>query len=509
VSHAVAAMFLLTVFWTTTVCAQAGPEAGESLNFRSLLFDSGISEQQLETFDDWDGNITDEQASTLSKILFRLSQLEQGEIHADAKPFNGSSKIGDLVELNGTVVAARSQALPSEVPGDLAKTSLKLCEVELAGGQRLTALSSRVPKDWARRANGALLEAPIRVRGVVLQSATAEKESRPLIVAHRIEWYPTAHVPSGIAWLSAHGVDAALFDDIRQNQPFAKPNESLESAAFYATLTTLAADGGDEVARLAAEAIRDAAEFWEETASEATQRLSEISPKLATASPQQRKLLEREATNLRRQQTIAARVQAKAELGLSSVWPIYLDPEWSMGRFFLIEGVARRAVRVVVDEPSSAEAVRRLSRSGGDAPKLREYYELDVFTSDSQNQPVVWCVARLPKGFPTGDAIREPVRVAGVFFKRWAYARRTSGDLADKKRLPERLAPPLLLAAETQWLPTAAPSRADRRGLWLGLAFAAALAMLWIVLARVARRDRLARRRQMRYDASLDPIAEP
>jgi hypothetical protein len=212
---------------------------------------------------------------------------------------------------------------------------------------------------------------------------------------------------------------------------------------------------------------------------------------------------------LRRQTAIADRVAQRAEQGLSSVWPMFLAPEESMGELFLIEGTARRAVRIVVDDASAADAVRRLARREHAATPLREYYEVDVFTTDSQNQPVICCAARLPAGFPEGDVIREPIRMAGVFFKRWAYARRPAADPAAAEKLPERLAAPLMLAAELQWLRPVETSAPVDRGLGAGIALAAALAVVWAFLARVARRDRLARQRRARYDAPLDQFSDP
>ena len=188
---------------------------------------------------------------------------------------------------------------------------------------------------------------------------------------------------------------------------------------------------------------------------------------------------------------MAAYVQKRAAIGLSSVGPMFNEPADSVGKFFVIEGIARRAVRIVVDDPSQATAA-------GAAAPLTHYYELDVFPTDAQNNPVICCVARLPEGFPTGDMIREPVRVSGIFFKKWAYARRPDHGAVDSKA-PARVAPPLMLAAEPQWLPASAPVRGDR-GVWAGIGILAASVVVAIILFRTARRDRLARRQSARYD---------
>jgi hypothetical protein len=181
---------------------------------------------------------------------------------------------------------------------------------------------------------------------------------------------------------------------------------------------------------------------------------------------------------------------------------MFNEPVESVGQFFVIEGIARRAVRIVVGDGESSS----LASAKGPAP-LTHYYELDVFPTDAQNNPVICCVARLPEGFPTGDLIREPVRVSGIFFKKWAYARRPDHGVADAT-VPTRVAPPLMLAAEPEWLPATMPVRSDR-GLWAGIGILAASVAVALLLFRTARRDRLARRQLARYDGPLDDLLEP
>jgi hypothetical protein len=156
-------------------------------------------------------------------------------------------------------------------------------------------------------------------------------------------------------------------------------------------------------------------------------------------------------------------------------------------------------MRIVIEEP--------LSKSDSNVSAIGAYYELDVFTTDVQNPLAVCCVARLPDGFPTGEVINEPVRVAGVFFKKWAYLARTD-DTADNDRGSRRLTPPILIAAEPGWLRIKDKGVASQRGLWGGLAFLGLVTILWVVLARVARRDRLAYGRQARYDSRLPDLPE-
>jgi len=112
----------------------------------------------------------------------------------------------------------------------------------------------------------------------------------------------------------------------------------------------------------------------------------------------------------------------------------------------------------------------------------------------AQNLPIVCCVGRLPEGFPTGDEIREPVRLSCLFFKSWRYrSRKLVAASGETSRQRQRYNPvPLVLGNMPTWLQASA-KRDSRWALWGGLAFLGALASLWISLSWLARRDRRAR----------------
>ncbi|HEY1068368.1 MAG TPA: hypothetical protein VGE52_19755, partial [Pirellulales bacterium] len=93
-----------------------------------------------------------------------------------------------------------------------------------------------------------------------------------------------------------------------------------------------------------------------------------------------------------------------------SVVPLFLTPETQEGRLVRLEGVCRRALKIQVTDQ---EIVSRLG--------LKEYFEMWLFTEDSQEFPIVCIVHRLPRGIPEGDDICEMVRVRGVFLKTWTF----------------------------------------------------------------------------------------
>jgi hypothetical protein len=129
---------------------------------------------------------------------------------------------------------------------------------------------------------------------------------------------------------------------------------------------------------------------------------------------------------------------------------------------------------------------------------------MEVFTSDSQNLPVVCCVSRLPEEFPEGDKIREPVRVEGVFFKSWRYRTRKNVAEPGETDRQQRMYTPVVVAGEPIWLPAATGGQSIW-GLWGGIGFLAVLVLFWFTRIRLANRRR--RRRTATQPARLDDMS--
>jgi hypothetical protein len=455
---AAAAMFGAVAFVAATVRPAA---AQQQSDFAALLADAGVDLEVLASLADAGGELTTEQLNVVDQVLFRLDQFERGQIAgAEAARLGDSEEkiqphAGELLRMEGVVTG---QSEISRQAGAEA-AALWRYELELSPHEVVTVISAHAPRLWSRRPS---LHEPVQVI-CVWAGFPASRPTRPVVLVNRLRWYPTTDVPTGVAWLAANGFDAALLDDVRPVSGFGKPHESRENEAFYAGLAAVRRGDAADLRRLANEEVVGSVKRWREKAS---------TTPAVDGTPS-------------REARIAAAVERSARRGVSSVGPMYLAPAETMGRLVLIEGVARRAVRVAVDDETD----------GGD---LEEYYELDLFTPDSENLPVICCAVSLPAGFPTGDRINEPLRVAGVFLKRWAYLGRP--DTADGEG-PERIAAPLVLAAEPQWLRSAEATPDGRRGLWIGIAFVGALALIWLAVALTARSDRLARLRRTGYDA--------
>jgi hypothetical protein len=157
-----------------------------------------------------------------------------------------------------------------------------------------------------------------------------------------------------------------------------------------------------------------------------------------------------------------------------SVVPLFDEPARQRGRLVCLSGTAGRVVRVPLDDPEAA------SRFG-----LDHYFEIDLFTADSQNNPLVVCVPDLPKGMPTGDAAgyREPVEVAGVFFKVWRYPAlpRDGGSQADAGAKAVTQRAPLVIGQTPVWH-VKKPPRVSMTSVVAGVLLALVLIGVWLLL---------------------------
>jgi hypothetical protein len=203
------------------------------------------------------------------------------------------------------------------------------------------------------------------------------------------------------------------------------------------------------------------------------------------------------------QKQLAREVVRRAEQGRYSAALLFNDPQPQIGRLFVFEGIARRAVRVEVSPESKDGGATVYYPYGFD-----HYYELEVFTDDSQNYPLVFCVRELPAGFPTGGELHVPVRVAGFFFKDWLYRTRGGGqgrDAAQTAGGGERAQyAPLLIGPAPIVLATPQDGAAGGRYVLGGL-FLLALAGILATAVWFARDERRFRRRTPAAEFSLPP----
>jgi len=177
--------------------------------------------------------------------------------------------------------------------------------------------------------------------------------------------------------------------------------------------------------------------------------------------------------------------QAEADLhgqgqAACSVVPLFNQADDQLGRLVVLEGVVRRAIRIVVDQP---DIVARLG--------IDHYYEMDLFTDDSQGNPLVFCVRELPDGMPPGDSgpYAYRVRVAGFFFKTWAYHSSEALE-SDRSGTPARQLAPLLIGRQPRLCPEPVPQfDLVGRGVLIGL-FVFGMGAAWWAILRMNRSKR-------------------
>lgn len=169
-----------------------------------------------------------------------------------------------------------------------------------------------------------------------------------------------------------------------------------------------------------------------------------------------------------------------------SVVPLFNEPERHHGMLVELEGTARRAERIDVHDPDI------VARFGID-----HYYQIALFTQDSQGNPLWFCVRELPEGMPLGaDAeYSEHVRVAAFFFKTWAYRRgKMPEEISAAETGPWQLAP-LLIGSRAVWYPPVVPRPNPYIGIIAGGLFVLTLVGVWIAAWQYSRGDREFHRR--------------
>jgi hypothetical protein len=91
--------------------------------------------------------------------------------------------------------------------------------------------------------------------------------------------------------------------------------------------------------------------------------------------------------------------------------PLFVEPSLHRGELLRLRGVAVRIQRVSV---ADAATQKLLSQD--------HYFQVDLFTSDSQDNPLVACVTELPEGLAAGNSmIRQPIELSAYFYKLWQY----------------------------------------------------------------------------------------
>jgi len=492
----------IVVVWMVVITLWVGPvacAAEPTDGFRDILKLSGVQLTSLAQIahktepaeSDW---------PVLLNVLYRLKQIRHEktlwqQATADPTPWlaDSPSFLGRLAEVSGKVFDCERVPLPKrlaklhELP-TLFRCRFRFSESDIHG----IVYTRQRPAHWENKKS---LDEPIRFRGVILKTIAQDKSDTVLLLTNHVQWFPIQNAPTGQLLLARHGRDASLLDEVRHRRPFVKSQVSREGEAFYTCLAMLGKIDLAELTQQANQSVERSAEKWQEIQTETIKQLAILQRQTAEAKgAAEKKELQQQTAAARQRAAMADLILQRAATGRSSVAPLLVQPEKETGQLVLVEGIARRVVRIVVDSKSASEI----------PGALEAYYEIEVFTPHSnklRNLPVVCCVAELPDGFPQGDEIREPVRLAGMFFKSWVYTTRQPSQAFETAGGRQRVFAPIVLGRQPVWLQDSSTNPKNPWAIWGGVAFLLGLAILGVALARLARRDRLSWKATLRREA--------
>jgi hypothetical protein len=258
-------------------------------------------------------------------------------------------------------------------------------------------------------------------------------EDPPLLVfaAPRLAWYPDN-------LLGQLGMDVGLLDTV-QNQ---KPIVAEDREAFYQMLAAAGRAKPGQLLRQAEEDLPKTPDDWRWT-----NRQNEIQ---------------------------------------YSVVPLFNEAATQQGRLVELLGAARRVEEIHLDKVQDADIIARFG--------FDHYYQVALFTDESQGNPLWFCVLELPEGMPYGNLPHygETVRIAGFFFKTWSYAvpkladpSLTAGDPKTHRQLA-----PLLIGRSLTWYRVSKPADNAFSGTVVGGLLLLVMVVVWLAAWQTRRRER-------------------
>ncbi len=504
---------------TATKPSTTEPATGLPESPRELLELYGVDESHFNKLRDGEPLSAAEEEIIL-KVIFRVRDFSPANTAQWLRPDVGFDRLlsepsehrGELFPLVGRVLESEAANPPAEVVDRYQIRQYYRCRVQLAAdGPPAVVITSRVPKPL--RAPGPL-EERVSAAGLFLKVAQEGDQPPALVfVAPRLAWHPdrlnaSEGVNLGMTILGDLGMDVGQLDLVKNQSRITK----LEREAFYQMLSAVGKAGANQLIRQAQENLPQRTKAWNQEIATLGSEVERLRTQLAsdTVSADQREQLRREADRKHKQRLIAELCVQAAKQGKYSVFPLFNQADTQHGQLVVLEGNVRRAMLVQVGTSGARHDgnLDILQRMGID-----HYYELEMFTEDSENNPIVFCVRELPKGFPAGERINEMVRVAGFFFKSWAYYTQQPGDFGPDGRLQKKqqLAP-LLIGKAPIWLQSSATPRNPYLGLMAGGLFIVALIGVWLTIWRYTRADQefhartIASRYEMAEGVSLNEL---
>ncbi|MHB1035608.1 MAG: hypothetical protein ACYC35_03010 [Pirellulales bacterium] len=458
----------LAIILVSLGAAEPAKTSDARTDSRTLLALAGIGEDQF-------GKLTDGQPldagqrEILLRIMYRVRNLATGQIERWTRGATREELLrrpaasrGNFFRLSGRVVAVSVETLPGDLAERFEMPRYYRCDLVTGEAREPSVVfTPTVPRAWAI---GKPIDERVGGFGLFLKLGPPQgNRPQPMFVAERIAWYPA----TGLGDL---GMDVGLFDEVRDGAPIL----ARERECFY---QLLAAVGRANPRGLLDRAERDLAQRGQDL----LRRRKELAAE-GPLDPRGRKELAEIQRELRR-----------IDAGQCDVAPLFNEPGSQHGRLVTLRGAIRRAIPVYIEDRETIERVG-----------IDHYYQLEMFTDDSQGYPLIVCVRQLPPSMPTGAELSEEIRVAAFFFKQWSYRGETQGTTAGAKPAPRRLAP-LLIGLEPVWYRRPPAATNPYAAAIAGGLFILALAGLWLVLWRSGRGDRRFRDRFLPGNRAPEP----
>lgn len=395
------------------------------------------------------------ETDTVLRILFKLRRFPAFDMQRwaiDVAPLlktieQADKHRGSIFRLRGRVVVVEPYRPSADESQRYEMPQYFRCHLLLdSSSQMVDIYTENVPAEWQK---GARPGAPGGALGVFLKFAKEKDQPTSLVfVAPRLAWYPDDLLSGAL------GMDYGLLDDLQNQKDLGvQQREAIDREAFYQMLAAVGRAKPGELLRQADADLPKIREGWRWTNRE-------------------------------------GRLQY-------SVVPLFNEPATQVGRLVALSGAARRVVKVSVDNPET------VARFGFD-----HYFQVSLFTDDSQGNPLTFCVRELPKGMPYGNQPHygESVRIVGFFYMTWSYGVQTMTDpaLTPDPKTHHQLSP-LLIGQSLVWYPVAKPADSTfSTAIIIGLVVVV-MVIVWAVAWRSRRRERQWVEHAIGATPTLDP----
>jgi hypothetical protein len=368
---------------------------------------------------------------TLWRVLFRLrafasADIERWALSGDelaAAVRQPEKSRGTIFRLDGRVTDVEPIRPPSEAVQRYELARYFRCRLELGSPPELADVyTENVPAEWQK---GARPNVSGGARGVFLKCA--EKiGGRPLLIfaARRLAWYPDTP-------LGRLDMDVGLLDSAQARKPFNQHSPE-DREAFYQMLAAVGRATAGQLFQEAKAELPKIPAGWRRTDQQ--------------GQPQY------------------------------SVVPLFNEPAGQRGRLVELFGTARLVEEIHLDPLLDADIIARFG--------FDHYYQVSLFTDDSQGNPLTFCIRQLPEGMPYGNRPHygETVRIAGFFFKTWSYSVPKMADPALTPGNPktQKLLSPLLIGRSLVWYPAPQPAENTLANYLIGGLVLLFIVMIWL-----------------------------